>query len=70
MRTQRWLEVVPGKDARSQPFRLTPQGKRLIDKAVPSWAEAQQQALELLGDEAIALLDKAAHKLQHRKADR
>jgi DNA-binding MarR family transcriptional regulator len=69
MRTQRWLEVVPGKDARSQPFRLTPQGERLIEKAVPAWAEAQRQALELLGDEAIALLDKAASKLQHRKAD-
>jgi DNA-binding MarR family transcriptional regulator len=69
MRTQRWLEGVPGKDARSQPFRLTPQGKRLIEKAVPAWAEAQRQALELLGDEAIAPLDKAADKLRHRNAD-
>ena len=31
-----WLEVVPEEDARAQPFRLTPQGKRLIEKAVPA----------------------------------
>src|SRR5881628_3459960 len=31
-----WLEVVPDEDARAQPFRLTPQGKRLIEKAVRS----------------------------------
>src|SRR5262245_30939344 len=58
-----WLEVVPDEDARAQPFRLTPQGKRLIEKAVPAWEEAQRQATELLGSEGIALLDKAARKL-------
>src|SRR5690348_9900390 len=57
-----WLEVVPEEDARAQPFRLTPQGKRLIEKAVPAWEKAQQQATELLGSEGIALLDKAAKK--------
>src|SRR5205823_1464336 len=55
-----WLEVVPEEDARSQPFRLTLQGKRLIRKAVPAWEEAQRRATELLGDEGIALLDQAA----------
>src|SRR5438132_13103380 len=49
-----WLEVVPGEDARAQPFRLTPQGKRLIEKAIPAWEEAQRQATELLGDEGSA----------------
>ena len=63
MRAHGWLEVVPEADARAQPFRLTPQGKRLIEKAVPAWEEAQQQATELLGDEGIALLNKAAKKL-------
>jgi DNA-binding MarR family transcriptional regulator len=58
-----WLEVVPEEDARSQPFRLTAQGKRLIEKAIPAWEKAQQQASELLGNEAIALLDKAARKV-------
>jgi DNA-binding MarR family transcriptional regulator len=58
-----WLEVVPEVDARSQPFRLTAQGKRLIEKAIPAWEKAQQQATELLGSEGIALLDKAAKKV-------
>jgi DNA-binding MarR family transcriptional regulator len=65
-----WLEVVSEEDARAQPFRLTPQGKRLIEKAVPAWEEAQRQATELLGDEGIALLDKAARKVGMSQADR
>src|SRR5438046_4969005 len=63
MRAKGWLEVVPGEDARTQPFRLTPRGRRLIEKAAPAWEEAQRQAAELLGDEGSALLDKAAKKL-------
>ena len=70
MRAHGWLEVVPEEDARAQPFRLTPQGKRLIEKAIPAWEEAQRQAAELLGDEGIALLDKAAKKLRQAKAER
>ena len=62
MRAHGWLEVVPEEDARVQPLRLTPQGKRLIEKAVPAWQEAQRQAAELLGDEGIALLDRVAKK--------
>ena len=63
-----WLEVVPEEDARAQPFRLTAQGKRLIEKAVPAWEEAQRRATELLGDEGIALLNRAAKKLGGPKA--
>jgi DNA-binding MarR family transcriptional regulator len=63
LRAHGWLETVPDEDARAQPFRLTSQGKRLIDKAVPAWEAAQHQAKELLGDEGILLLDKAARKL-------
>ena len=64
-----WLEVVSEEDARAQPFRLTAQGKRLVEKAVPAWQEAQRQATELLGDEGIALLDKVAKKLRYAKAE-
>jgi DNA-binding MarR family transcriptional regulator len=63
MRARGWLEVVPGEDARTQPFRLTPQGRRLLEKAVPAWEQAQQQASELLGPEGTTLLNKAASKL-------
>ena len=64
MKANGWLEVVPEEDARSQPFKLTPQGKRLIEKAVPAWEEAQRLAAELLGEQGIALLDKAVKKLR------
>ncbi len=62
MRARGWLEVVPDEDARAQPFRLTPQGKRLIEKAFPAWERAQRRAIEVLGDQGIALLDKATAK--------
>ena len=67
MRAHGWLEVVPEEDARAQPFRLTPQGRRLIEKSVPAWEKAQRQAAELLGDEGLALLGEAAKKLGRPK---
>src|SRR5262249_38183184 len=62
-----WLEVVPDEDARAQPFRLTPQGRALIEKAVPAWEEAQRQAIELLGSEGVALLERAAKNLRQTR---
>jgi DNA-binding MarR family transcriptional regulator len=70
MRVHGWLEVVPDEDSRAQPFRLTAQGRRLIEKAAPAWEEAQRQATELLGGEGIALLDQTAKKLGNLRADR
>jgi DNA-binding MarR family transcriptional regulator len=63
LQTNGWLEVVPEEDARSQPFRLTPHGRQLIEKAIPAWEQAQRQASELLGSDGVALLDKATEKL-------
>jgi len=68
MRARGWLEVVPGEDARAQPFRLTPPGDRLIASAVPAWERAQQQASELLGGNCIAMLNTAAKKVRGLKA--
>jgi DNA-binding MarR family transcriptional regulator len=70
MRAHGWLEVVPDEDARAQPFRLTAQGRRVIEKAFPAWEEAQRQAKELLGEEGVALLDKAAEKRCGLRAER
>jgi DNA-binding MarR family transcriptional regulator len=63
MRANGWLECVPDHDARTQPFRLTAQGKRLLQRAFPAWEHAQCQAKELMGNNGIALLDQAAAKL-------
>jgi DNA-binding MarR family transcriptional regulator len=70
MRAQGWLEVVAAEDARAQPFQLTARGKQLVEKAIPAWEEAQRQAKELLEDEGVALLDKAAKKAGTSQADR
>ena len=69
MQAHGWLEVVPDEDARAQPFRRTPQGKSLIEKAVPAWEEALRQASELLGNEGIALLERAAKKLRQTRPE-
>jgi DNA-binding MarR family transcriptional regulator len=63
MRDKGWLEVVAEHDARLQPLRITAQGKKLLQQAVPAWEEAQQRAQELLGEKAVNLLNKAAKKL-------
>ena len=58
-----WLEAVPEEDARTQPFRLTDRGRRLLERAVPAWEKAQKQAAELLGESGVALLDETARRL-------
>jgi DNA-binding MarR family transcriptional regulator len=63
MEAKGWLEVVPGEDARTQPFRLTNHGKRLLERAVPAWEQAQQQPGKLLGDQGIALLNQVASQV-------
>ncbi len=63
MRAKGWLEAVPGEDARTQPFRLTVKGKKLLERAVPAWEEAQHKAGDLLGQDGVTLLTRAANKL-------
>jgi|SRR5579872_6474315 len=63
MRAQGWLEVVSDEDARAQPFRLSPAGRRLIERAAPAWEAAQRQAEKLLGKDGMALLDRVAKRV-------
>ena len=63
MKTRGWLEVVADEDGRSQPFRLTPQGRKLLEKAVPAWSEAQQQVKKVLGDEFVEQLNHAMKRV-------
>lgn len=62
MKARGWLEVVPDEDGRSQPFRLTPRGRRLLEKAVPAWSEAQQQVRKLLGEGFVEQLNRVVSK--------
>ncbi len=63
MKARGWLEVVPDEDGRAQPFRLTAQGRRLLEKAAPAWKQAQQQAKSLLGDGIVDQLKQAVGRL-------
>jgi len=65
MKARGWLEVVPDKDGRSQPFRLTPPGRKLLEKAVPPWSEAQQQVKKVLGDGFVAQLNQAMKRVSN-----
>src|SRR5262245_38063890 len=66
MMARGWLEAVPEEDARTQPFRLTDEGRRLLERALPAWEKAQEQAAALLGADGVALLNRAAGQLGRR----
>src|SRR5438445_13883867 len=70
MKGRGWLEVVPDEDGRSQPFRLTPQGGRLLEKAVPAWSAAQEQVKQLLGDGFVEQLNQAMKRVGNGGAAR
>ncbi len=41
-----YIEKVKTKDARKKIMKLTDKGKRILDKAIPLWLEAEHQILE------------------------
>lgn len=59
-----WLEIVPDEDGRSQPFRLTAEGRRLLERALPAWEQAQAEAKKLLGNDGVRLLDAAIGRVK------
>ncbi|HHM12660.1 MAG TPA: MarR family transcriptional regulator [Planctomycetaceae bacterium] len=63
MKARGWLETVPDDDGRAQPFRLTARGRRLLEKAVPAWEQAQQKAKKLLGGDIVKHLDGAIQRI-------
>lgn len=63
MKARSWLEVVPDEDGRAQPIRLTANGRKLVERAMPKWNIAQERAKTLLGDDAVATIDQAAQRV-------
>src|SRR2546422_8087541 len=63
MKARGWLEGVPDEDGRSQPFRLTPRGRKLLEKAVPAWSEGEQQVKKVLGDGFVDQLNQAMKRV-------
>ncbi len=63
MKTRGWLEIVPDEDGRSQPFRLTPRGRKLLETAMPAWSEAQEQVKKVLGEGFVDQLNQAMNRV-------
>src|SRR5438874_4785551 len=70
MKARGWLEVVQDEDGRSQPFRLTPQGRKLVEKAIPAWGEAQQQVKKVLGDGFVEQLNRVISKVAMKRVSK
>ena len=70
MRARGWLEVVPDEDGRSQPFRLTPKGRKLLEKAIPAWSKAQQKVKKVLGDAFLEQLNQTMKYALTNSSDR
>ena len=63
MKARGWLETAPDEDRRSQPFRLTPQGRKLLEKAIPAWSNAQQQVKKVLGKDFVEQLNQTMNRV-------
>ena len=70
MKARGWLEVIPDEDGRAQPFRLTNEGRKLVEQAATAWKKAQKQAKSLLGDGIVDLLGQAMKRLKADAASR
>jgi DNA-binding MarR family transcriptional regulator len=70
MRQNGLLEVVPGGDARSRPFRVTEKGNTILAEADPAWRNAQQQARQRLGEDGLKWLDAILQRISHSRLQR
>jgi DNA-binding MarR family transcriptional regulator len=61
LRRQGWIEALPGSDDRSHRVRITAKGRRLLEKALPRWEEAQKKAHSLLGKDGVSALLQMVH---------
>ncbi|MFC1757661.1 MarR family winged helix-turn-helix transcriptional regulator [Planctomycetota bacterium] len=63
MKARGWLETVDDVDGRAQPFRITMEGKRLLNRAMSKWQAAQERAKEILGEDGVKVLMESVNRL-------
>ncbi len=68
MQANGWLEITVGEDARTSMLKVTPAGKKLLEKVIPAWNPVQQQATTLFGKEQVAGLDRIVSALRTEAA--
>lgn len=59
MQANGWIDITTGADARTSVMKVTPEGKKLLEKVLPAWKTAQQRAIIILGENQISVLDQA-----------
>lgn len=64
MKVRGWLEVVADDDGRTQPFRLTPEGRDLLEKAIPAWSVAQERVKKVFGTDFVERLSAAIRQVR------
>ena len=65
MKARGWLESVSDdQDGRSQPIRLTDQGRKLLDQAASAWEAAQARVTQLLGERVVDQLAEATQRIR------
>lgn len=70
MQARGWLEVVTdAADGRAQPVRLTPPGRRLLDKAASAWESAQAEVTKLLGRAVVEQIGAATKRIRAGSAN-
>ncbi|NOT84593.1 MAG: winged helix-turn-helix transcriptional regulator [Methylococcaceae bacterium] len=63
MKQRGWLQVVPESDGRAQPFQLTFEGRKLLEDAIPAWQGAQEQVMQLLGEDSVTHFNQAIKRI-------
>ncbi len=61
MRTRGWLKVSEGDSGRKQILGIGPAGRKLIEKSLPFWKNAQAQTEAMLGRRGARAIHRAAN---------
>lgn len=69
MRARGWLEIVEDDDGRTQPFRLTTEGRELLEQAMPAWKIAQAKVISLIGDDTVASINQGVKRIREEQAN-
>lgn len=59
-----WIECRAGEVGNGQLLSVTPHGRRVLQKASPSWRRAQEEVTSLLGDRTTSAIRRAVDQVQ------
>lgn len=70
MEARGWLEIVTDdEDGRSQPIRITTQGRKLLIQAAPAWEAAQAKVKKLIGQAVVEQLCEGTRRINKAAAN-